>query len=204
MVLERAVESEAQFQNSAPIGPQSQIPLGVHDMIVSWDRQEGYMSVRAAGDRWWFKEMLGSAVLTDTDNAVGRLHITAKGEINGEQLVLWRPSNAPPHPMVRGTRRDISYNRLCYFRAEQQWRLRDERMAWNSPEALRILPGYVGDWNIEWPQSDTVAHLFHQGFVVICGETRGLRYTGCFMHPNGGYGHFYTSDRWEEANATHS
>jgi hypothetical protein len=64
-------------------------------------------------------------------------------------------------------------------------------MAWNSPEALRILPGYVGDWNIEWPQNDTMAHLFHQGFVVICD-------IGCFMHPHGGYGHFYTSDRWED------
>jgi hypothetical protein len=212
MVLEKEVES-AQFQNPAPIGPQSQIPLGVYDMEVSWDLgketgKEGYMSVRAAGSRWWFKEIIGTAVLNGTNNAIGRIKITAKGKLNGEQLTLWRPNNAPPHPMVRGERRDVSYNRVCYFRAEQQWRLRDEYPKQNplcekqhrTYQELRQcigcnkyveLPGYVGDWTVEWPEEDYVAHLFHKGFVVICDA-------GCFMHPYGGYGHFYTEDRWEE------
>jgi hypothetical protein len=188
------VESEAQFQNPAPIGPQSQLPTGVHDMIVSWDRTEGYMSVRTMGDRWWFKEFLGTALLTGTDSAVGRLHIRAKGQLNGEQLVLWRPSDAEPHTMVTGTRREVSYNRLCYFRAEQMWRLRDEKMDWNHLDALRVIKGYVGDWNIEWPVQDTIAHLFHKGFVVICDAK-------CFMHQGGGYGHFYNEERWEEFDA---
>jgi hypothetical protein len=191
VVSQQAVESEAQYQNPEPIGPQSQLPGGVQDMVVSWDRTEGYMSVRLVNDRWWFKEMLGSALLIGTDNAHGRLHVQAKGQLNGEQLVLWRPSDAPPHPMVRGTRREISYNRLCYFRAAQQWRLRDNHMLWDHPDALRILPGYVGDWNIQWPVNDTAAHLFHQGFVVICDP-------GCFMHPDGNYGHFYEKERWED------
>jgi len=191
---QRDVEAEAQYQNPAPIGPQSQIPGGVHDMVVSWDRHEGYMSVRAAGDRWWFKEMLGQALLTGTNNEVGRLHITAKGQINEEQLQLWRPSGAAPHPMVRGDRREISYNRLCYFRAERKWRLRDQHMDWNHPDALRVIKGYVGDWHIEWPMADLIAHLFHNGFVVIC-------HAGCFMHRKGGYGHFYGPERWEEYDA---
>lgn len=189
------IESEAQFQNPAPIGLQSPIPDGVRDMIISWDRKEGYMSVRTAGDRWWFKELIGTAVINGTDDAAGRIHITAKGRLNGEQLQLWRPSTAPPHPMVVGTVRDVSYNRLCYFRAmakrgEPCWRLRDEHMAWGHPGALRLLKGYVGDWEIEWPANDTVAHLFHRGFVVICDA-------GCFMHDDGGYGHFYHANRWE-------
>ena len=93
--------------------------------------------------------------------------------------------------MVQGTRREITYNRMCYFRAEEQWRLRDQHMAWNHPDALRIIKGYVGDWNIEWPVTDRVAHLFHNGFVVICDP-------GCFMHPDGKYGHFYGPERWDE------
>lgn len=191
---QRDVESEAQYQNPAPIGPQSPIPGGVHNMLVSWDRTQGYMSVRAADGRWWFKEMLGSALLVGADNAHGRLHVLAKGQIKGEQLVLWRPSNASPHPMVRGTRRRITYNRLCYFRARKEWRLRDNNMQPDHPDALRVLPGYVGDWTIEWPLQDPVAHLFHQGFTVICDP-------GCFMHPDGNYGHLYGKERWEEYNA---
>jgi hypothetical protein len=161
-------------------------------MIISWDMKEGWMSVRAAGDRWWFKELIGTAVVTGNDNPVGRILISAKGAINDEQLQLWRPSSAPPHPMVYGDRRDITYNRLCYFRAMAKrdqpcWRLRDNHMDWDHPDALRMLKGYVGDWQIEWPNQDPVAHLFHQGFVIVC-------YAGCFMHPEGGYGHLYDPD----------
>lgn len=191
MVTKKQIESEAQYQNPAPIGPQSPIPGGVHDMIVSWDRNEGYMSVRLVGDRWWFKELLGKAIITETNNQVGRIHIQAKGQIQGEQLILWRPSDAEPHPMVRGERRLITHNRMCYFRAVEEWRWRDNRMPWDHPDALRVVKGYVGDWNIEWESSDTIAHLFHNGFGVLCAA-------GCCMHPGGGYGHFYEADRWEE------
>jgi len=203
------IENDAQYQNPAPIGPQSPIPAGVHDMIVSWDRKEGWMSVRVPvskiggqgggksdWDRWWFKEMLGEVVVTGNDNA-GRILISGKGSIHGEQLQLWRPSYAPQHPMVYGHRRDVTYNRLCYFRAEARanrpcWRLRDQHMDWNHPGALMLLKGYVGDWNIEWPQDDQIAHLFHQGFVMVCSP-------GCFLHEKGGYGHLYGADRWEES-----
>jgi len=158
-------------------------------MVVSWDRNEGYMSVRLAGDRWWFKELLGTAVITETNNKVGRIHVTAKAQLNDEQLVLWRPSHALPHPMVQGERRESTHNRMCYFRAIEEWRLRDERLSrkdWNHPEALRIVKGYVGDWHIEWPTQDDIAHLFHRGYTIICDT--------CFLHPGGGYAHLYDPD----------
>ena len=144
--------------------------------------------------------MLGTAVITGTDDPVGRILISAKGAITGEQLQLWRPSYAPPHPMVYGDRRDITYNRMCYFRAEAKagrpcWRLRDNHMDWDHPKALVMVKGYVGDWNIEWPQQDQVAHLFHHpGFIMICRP-------GCSMHPGGGYAHLYGADRWAESEA---
>lgn len=193
------IEAEAQFQNSAPIGPQPPFPKGVYDMVISWDKTKGYMSVRLWEQRWWFKELIGTALATGNDNPVGRIHITAKGELHGEQLQLWRPSSAPPHPMVYGERRDITYNRLCYFRAKAKrglpcWRLRDQHIPWEHPDALRIIEGYVGDWNIEWPTNDTVAHLFHQGFVIVCNP-------GCFLHEKGDYGHLYGKERWAESEA---
>ena len=190
MTTVRDVEAEAQFQNPAPIGEQSPIPSGVHDMIVSWDRNEGYMSVRLVGDRWWFKELLGQVIITETNNKVGRIHVLGKAQLNGEQLTLWRPSDAKPHPMVTGKRKIITYNRLCYYRAVQQWRLRDNRMEFQNPAALEIVHGYVGDWNIEWPVQDTIAHLFHNGFTVICDT--------CKEHPNGGYAHLYGEERWND------
>ena len=196
------VESEAQVQNPEPVGPQQPFPTGVHDMVVSWDRNRGYMSVRVAGGRWWFKEMIGQALATGNDNSVGRIHLTAKGQLHREQLQLWRPSYATPHPMVYGTRREITLNRLCYYRAMAKrnqpcWRLRDNRLPWEHPKALVMLSGYVGDWNIEWQGTDIVAHLFHQGFIMICNP-------GCFLHQKGGYGHLYDQDRWDEADYVRS
>ena len=189
---QRDIEAEAQFQNEAPIGPQVPFPAGIHNMVISWDRNQGYMSVRVGNGRWHFKEMLGKAVITDTNNEVGRIHIRAKGELHGERLILWRPGDIKPHPMVKGVRRPTTLNRLCYLRAGQSWRWRDEHMDWNNPDALKIVKGYVGDWQIEWDHQDPIAHLFHQGFGVLCGP-------GCFMHEDGGYGHFYDTDRWNEA-----
>jgi len=191
-MVTRDVEAEAQYQNPAPIGPQSPIPGGVHDMIVSWDRNEGYMSVRLADDRWWFKEVLGKVVVTETNNAVGRIHLRGKAQLDDEQLVLWRPSDAERHPWVKGLVYPASHQRLCYRRfppagEDPDWRVRDEReTSKGNPNALVFVKGYVGDLVIEWPTQDPVAHIYHNGPWTKCDP-------GCFMHPNGGFAHLYES-----------
>ena len=40
-------------------------------------------------------------------------------------------------------------------------------MPWNHPDALKIVEDYVGDMNAEWMMEDTVAHIYHNGFVII-------------------------------------
>lgn len=185
MVTQQQIEAEAQYQNPEPIGPQSQIPSGVHDMIVSWDKTEGYMSVRVAGDRFWFKQVLGKAVVTETNNAAGRIHITAKAELNGETLTLWRPSTVEKHPWVKGTAHPSSYQRLCYRRSDKDWRVRDEvETRKGNQNSLVFVKGYVGDLVIEWPTEDPIAHVFHQGPWTKCDP-------GCFLHEDGGFAHLY-------------
>ena len=48
MLASQTVYEDAQYQATAPIGPQAPIPAGVHDIELSWDRKRGYMRVISA------------------------------------------------------------------------------------------------------------------------------------------------------------
>jgi len=167
MVVNTDIYEDAQFQSSTPIGMQPPIPPGVHDIELSWDRHKAYMRIIIDGQTWWFKEYLGKAILVGADNAKGRLHLRAGARIDGDTLTMYRPPDVSPHPLVNGENRETTHNRLCYRRSDQRWRLRDERMPWNHPDALKIVDDYVGDMNAEWIMEDTVAHIYHNGFVII-------------------------------------
>ena len=45
--------------------------------------------------------------------------------------------------------------------------MRDERLAWNHPDALVFTKSYVGDLNAEWMAQDTVAHIYHNGYAIV-------------------------------------
>ena len=158
---------DAQIQSAAPIGEQDPIPAGVHDIELSWDRKQGYMRVIINDKTWYFKEYLGKAQVLGCDNKRGRLRIRAMARIDGETLTMYRDPNAPPHAEVEGTRRETTHNRLCYRRATEEWRLRDERMPWNHPDALVFTQSYVGDLNAEWHKNDSIAHIYHNGYAII-------------------------------------
>ena len=170
MQASQQVYEVAQYQSSTPIGPQAPIPAGVHNIELSWDRKKGYMRIVIGGERWWFKEYLGKAQVLSCDNKRGRLNLRAIAQINGETLSLWRDPNAPPHEEVEGIRREKTHNRLCYRRPSQEWRLRDERMDWNHPDALVLTKSYVGDLNAEWHANDSIAHIYHNGYAIIASE----------------------------------
>jgi hypothetical protein len=157
---------DSQYQSDAPIGPQKQIPPGVHNIELSWDRKIGYMRVIISGNTWWFKEFLGKAVVVGTDNARGRINLHAMARLDGETLTLYRPPKASPHPVVEGVRREATHNRLCYRRVSRDWRLRDERHP-ESPDALIFTASYVGDLSAEWDKRDNVAHIYHNGWTII-------------------------------------
>ena len=171
MLAHPDIYEDAQIQSAKPIGPQTPIPSGVHDIELSWDRKRGYMRVVIGGEKWWFKEYLGKAQILNTDNKLGRIYLRAMAQINGETLTMWRDPDALPHELVEGVKREKTHNRLCYRRATEEWRLRDERLDWNHPEALVFTQSYVGDLNAEWHRSDNVAHIYHNGFAVIADAT---------------------------------
>ena len=94
--------------------------------------------------------------------------LSGLARIENETLTLYRDPKAPPHPMVDGgVRREPSLNRLCYRRADAKWRLRDEKADWNAPDALVIVSGMVGTLVALWSPNDQIAHIFHDGFVVV-------------------------------------
>ena len=167
MLASQQVYEDAQIQSAKPIGNQPQIPAGVHDIELSWDRRKGYMRVIIEGQKYWFKEYLGKAQVLGCDNKRGRINLRAIAQINGETLTMWRDPNAPPHEEVEGVRREKTHNRLCYRRMTEEWRLRDERLDWNDPEALVFTKSYVGDLNAEWHANDSIAHIYHNGFAII-------------------------------------
>lgn len=166
MLASQEVYEDAQIQSAKPIGPQAPIPPGVHDIELSWDRRKGYMRVIIEGQKYWFKEFLGKAQVLNCDSKRGRLNLRAIAQINGETLTMWRDPDAPPHKEVEGIRREKTHNRLCYRRATEEWRLRDERMG-NHPDALIFTKSYVGDLNAEWHANDSIAHIYHNGFAII-------------------------------------
>ena len=170
MLASQQVYEDAQYQSTTPIGPQAPIPAGVHNIELSWDRHKGYMRVIIEGQKYWFKEYLGKAQVLSCDNKRGRLNLRAIAQINGETLTMWRDPNAPPHEEVEGIRREKTHNRLCYRRPSQEWRLRDERLDWNHPDALVLTKSYVGDLNAEWHANDSIAHIYHNGTAIIDSE----------------------------------
>ena len=170
MLASQQVYEDAQIQSAKPIGPQAPIPPGVHDIELSWDRKRGYMRVIIEGQKYWFKEFLGKAQVLNCDSKRGRLNLRAIAQIDGETLTMWRDPDAPPHKEVDGDRREKTHTRLCYRRATEEWRLRDERLDWNDPEALVFTKSYVGDLNAEWHANDSIAHIYHNGFAIIDGN----------------------------------
>ena len=167
MLISSNTYEDVQFQADAPIGPQQPLPSGDQLIELSWDRSTGYMRIIIDGKTWWFKEFLGKAVVTGTDNERGRIYLWAKARLDGETLVLYRPSTSAKHPVVEGEERGRTHNRMCYRRSSRDWRLRDERMNRDDPEALNFVSTYMGDLSAEWDASDRVAHVFHNGWVVI-------------------------------------
>ena len=85
MLASQQVYEDAQYQDTAPIGPQEPIPAGVHDIELSWDRRKGYMRVIIDGKTWWFKEYLGKAQVTGTDSKRGRIYDSGPASDNGER-----------------------------------------------------------------------------------------------------------------------
>ena len=171
---------DQQYQNPAPIPPQAPIPSGVHDIELSWDRKKGWMRIKISGITWWFKEYLGRCQVISTHKK-GRINIRAEARIDGETLTMWRGADATAHPVVYGTGRRKTHNRLCYRRAQTDFRVNDDGTDLNgfgnrNPDTdktplkerkLAYVKSYVGDLVSIWNKNDTVAHIYHDGVIII-------------------------------------
>ena len=157
----------SRFQSTALIGKQAPIPTGIHDIELSWDREADFMRIFIGNKKWYFKEYSGKAVVVSTDNEVGRLYLRASARIVGDSLTMARPPDATPHPIVSGLQRGPTYNRICYRRSQTDWRLRDEKMDWDAIDAQIFVKSYMGDMNINWDRKDKIAHVFHNGWILI-------------------------------------
>jgi hypothetical protein len=165
MVLDPVLYEDSQTQNPALIPAQSPMPTGVQLLEISWDRRAGWMRAIIGQQSWHFKELLGKGQIISTDDRKGRIYIRAVGLMQGETLIIYR-WEAPPHPVVEGIERIDSHQRLCYRRSHQDWRVRDERRP-ETPDALVFCNGYIGDLNVEWEGADPIAHIYHNGPIVI-------------------------------------
>jgi len=178
--VQAEIVEDQQTQSSAPIGPQPPIPPGIHDIELSWDRRHGWMRIRIDEKSWWFKEYLGRCQVVGTSRE-GRIYIRASARINGETLRMWRDPDALPHPVVDGVARRKTQNRLCYRRAQCDFRINDDGTRGNgfgdrmpdinttSPQARKLVyaQSIVGDLNCLWHQQDSIAHIYHVGSIII-------------------------------------
>jgi hypothetical protein len=158
--------ADSQTQNEAHIPAQAPIPAGIHAIEISWDRRAGWMRAVIGSQTWHFKELLGKAQMTGTDSIRGRINVRAMARLEDETLMLYRAPDAVPHARVEGVERMDTHNRLCYRRSHRDWRVRDERRP-EAADALVFVTGYVGDLNVEWEGRDPIAHIFHNGEVVV-------------------------------------
>ena len=130
----------------------------------------------AKRNTWWFKEYLGHAKVLGTSNTKGFIVMRAGVRITNETLTLYRAPGEQPHPVLDPRyiqeKLEPTYNRLCYRREYQDWRIRNERKPWNDPDALRFTRGYIGDLFAEKNKDDPYGHIFHKGSAWL--DTDGV------------------------------
>jgi len=108
--------------------------------------------------------------MMETQSEWGRMIIRARCQLVGEQIFLYYPKEGAFNlelENIQGQRLPNSHWRLCYHRAERDWRLRNERT-----NELTFVNGYRGNLSINW--LDHGSHIFHDGSVILTKE--GLAY----------------------------
>ena len=202
--------NDNQFESPSPIGPQPDIPVGVYAIELSWDRRPERFSAeyremaKAANDKgglfriiiktlkdmpnggkWHFKKLQGNVQVLGTDPKKGRMHLWGMARMDEQCLSLYRDPAATLHPVVEGEELPASYQRLCFYRQIEKWRLRDERLtrqlaakigwpsAMSDPRTLKLVQNCVGDWFCAWPEEDHVGHVFAAGDTKVILDSSG-------------------------------
>ena len=131
------------------------------------------------GWEWLCDRLAGNAQMVEAIGATGRLIMRGRLVIQSSTAYIYRDEDQPYATPPEGEREDSNW-RLCYYRADRAWRLRDEREP-DINKALRIVKGYTGDLSITWYDGST--HIFHEGEVVVDKDN-----IAHFIDPNAGVG----------------
>ena len=174
LTRDKTRDYESQIQRDDAIGDQNPIPSNVMTMELSWDRTMKCMRIFIEDiGTWYFTEVFGRAQVISANDKTGKMKIRAIPLLEGEVLYLYRDPKSVPHEPIK--KEDIgevlrpTNNRICYFREDEPpcWRVRDERMPWVDEASRRYVSNYTGDIVMEWSQSDSIAHLFHKGQIIL-------------------------------------
>ena len=144
-------------------------PAGVHDYEFSLPREtlqagKPRFRFRLDGAEWRCDRLAGHAEVVGTDGKTGRMTLRGKLVITDDGVAsMWAAKDAEPDPT--GEDGTDSHWRLCYARAEQGWRLRDERKPAVDPTSLTIVKDYRGIVNLNWFDGGT--HVFHDGKAAV-------------------------------------
>jgi hypothetical protein len=152
------------------------MPSDITTMELSWDRTMKCMRIIVEDiGTWYFTEVYGKAQVLSADALTGKMYIRAIPLLEGETLHLDRDPDSLPHEQVK--KEDIgeilppTSNRLCYLRAGDPpcWRVQDgKRERGDNTSEYRLLAiNYVGDIEMAWSREDTVAHIFHNGQIIL-------------------------------------
>jgi len=174
LTRDKSRDYEEQTQREEALEYQNPIPSQVMTMELSWDRTMKCMRIFIEDiGTWYFTEVFGRAQVFSANDRTGKMEIRAIPVLEGEALYLYRDPDSVSHELVNKEEIEEvlrpTNNRICYFREDEPpcWRVRDERMPWTDDASRRYVSNYIGDIVMEWSQTDSIAHLFHKGQIIL-------------------------------------
>ncbi len=167
--------------NPGPLPEQAPVPSGIQRWLWSFDRTNAWMSIRLIQPdqpfedwpRWWFKKADGEATVVGGNPLSGRIEMRGECTLEGETMYLWDTTEDHEDDWLYetsledlpGTVLHPSQYRICYRRANEDWRCRDENRPFYDIEALRHITDVRGRIRLNW--LDHGSHIFHQGSIYI-------------------------------------
>lgn len=110
---------------------------------------------------WFFnKRLTGDAVLLGADHQNGRIKLRGALQVDDGAGYFYLPPTFDFLPYEIAEALPFSHYRLCYRRANRDWRLRDE-----TSNRLIFVKDYQGIINLNW--WDELSHIHHDGEIQL-------------------------------------
>ncbi len=129
---------------------------------VSWSKSEkGFRWIDPEGEVFLSKTEEGEMDMVGTKNEIGRLMVECTLEKQGTHAqVTPSEGSVAVLPPADAVLKDWNgYCRMCYRRAQQDWRIRDEKFDGKGTGIIEFVQTYVG--RVKVYHYDGIGHLFH-------------------------------------------